>query len=163
MKIIDAYQAARDMATTALHQARTATFRGLFYLEFDRQQHEDDALAALRALGDNGTHLYQAVALALAGVEDEDVERFLRRQGLRNASGPDVCPTCRGAAHRDMAGDYWTTAASEAEDALQRVRDELSTWSDAPEGSVMPVHGAADLIHAALNGPEGDALAEAAS
>src|SRR5699024_3547962 len=61
VKIADIYQAARDMAPTGVEQALTTAWRGLFRTEFQRHTNEDDALAALRALGDDGTHLRQAV------------------------------------------------------------------------------------------------------
>lgn len=79
MKIADIYQAARDMASSGVEQALTTAWRGLFRTEFQRHTNEDDALAALRALGDDGTHLRQAVALAATGVDDETVEAFLNR------------------------------------------------------------------------------------
>lgn len=78
MNIADAYQAARVLTGTIASQAITTTFRHLFRAEFSRQQHEDEALAALRAFGDDGTHLRQAVALAAVGATDEDVELAMR-------------------------------------------------------------------------------------
>src|SRR5699024_9904852 len=54
VKIADIYQAARDMAPTGVEQALTTAWRGLFRTEFQRHTNEDDALAALRALGDDG-------------------------------------------------------------------------------------------------------------
>ena len=79
MKIADAYKFARSRASNGISQAMTEFYRGLFRLEFQRQQEEDDALAALRAVGGDSTHLRQAVALALMGVDDETIEAFLRR------------------------------------------------------------------------------------
>lgn len=78
MNIAHAYQTARDMTDTITGQAIASAFRNLFRTEFVRQQHEDEALAALRAFGDDGTHLRQAVALAAVGATDEDLERAMR-------------------------------------------------------------------------------------
>ena len=79
MKIADAYQYASETTSARIEQARTGLFRVLFHTEFQRQAREDHAIAALRALGDDGTHLRQAVALAAMGVDDETVEAILAR------------------------------------------------------------------------------------
>lgn len=46
--------------------------------------------------------------------------------------------------------EYWIKETDTAEARIKAVRDELAQWDDAPEGSAMPVHGAADLIRRAL-------------
>lgn len=79
MKIRDAYRFARGMTATHIERAHAGLFRALFHTEWQRQEREDDALATLRALGDDGTHLQQAVALAAMGIPDDALDRMLHR------------------------------------------------------------------------------------
>lgn len=78
MKITDLYRNAAATTGTALELAAQALPR-IHRREFARLTREDEALAALRALGDDGTALRQAVALAACGVTDDALEHALAR------------------------------------------------------------------------------------
>lgn len=78
-KITDLYNRAVDTTGTAIELAAQKLTRPILRAEIDRRTREDEALAALRALGDDGTALRQAVALAACGVTDDALEHALAR------------------------------------------------------------------------------------
>lgn len=87
--IRDMFETARENAAVEVRQAFITLHRHLFGLEFERNVREDEVLAVLRSVDDfDGTHLRQAVALALADVDDASLAQFLAdytNEGMRRA------------------------------------------------------------------------------